>query len=290
MPRLSKAELAARHLGLGATDVVEALGLAPWQGAGPMRLYLDKTGQAEERERDPEREAALDWGHAMETLLADWYESSRTVKTLLGGHVPHREIPWLWATLDRKAPDRIVEIKHVGAGMAHHWDASAEDGVPRYVRAQVTIGMACLGARLCDVVADVAGRPPHVWTVAWDEELWEAIREGAARFWALVQARTPPPLDATDATKEMLRRKWPGGEDRVVLAADFLVEDIAARRVEAAIEECKWKTKKILADVELMDRVGNAQGIRGEGWSFTHKTDKSGKRRTRFTAAALRDE
>lgn len=293
MPRLSDRELAERHLGLGASDIPELLGLAPWDGAGPMRLWLEKTGQSGPREPDPDREEAMEWGHELEPLISRWYARRHAGVTLLpGGHVPHREIPWLWATLDAKAPDRILEVKNVGGGMAHHWSATADDGVPRYVRVQCVVGQACLGTRLTDVAACIAGRAPRVWTVAWDEELWDVIRDRASAFWALVQSRTPPALDATDATKEWLRRTYPGGEDRALIPSDFAAEGLAERRIYAALERRKAEDTMALADHELLHRIGDADGMIAQdgSWKMTWKLDKNGKRRQRFTARALRDE
>lgn len=288
MPRLTEAQLADRRIGLGSTDVVEAMGLAPWQDAGPMRLYLEKA-EGVERELDEDAAARFDWGHRLEAELARWYSETMGVTLLPGGHVPHREHAWLWATIDFKAPDRGIECKHVSSGMAHHWDESAEDGVPRYVRGQVTIAMACLGVRLFDVVADVGGRPPHVWTVAWDQALADLLLSGADRFWKRVLAKTPPDLDATEATRAMLARRWPTNEDRVMVPAGPVEQELAEARIMAAIEEGVANGKKILADVKLLERIGSADGIRGEDWIMTWKIGKDGRRRQRFTAKALRD-
>lgn len=271
---------------MGSSDVVEACGLAPWSGAGPMRLWMLKTGQLTE-EPDPTRDAHLEWGHRQEPLLLRWYEEQLGATLLPGGHVPHRHHDWLWATLDGKASDVVVEAKHVGPSMAHHWTEAQEDGVPRYVRAQCLIGQACLGARATDVVASVGGRPPHVWRVAWDDELAELLIEGAHRLWRLVESRTAPKLDATDASLEWIRKRYPTNEDRVVLEADWRVEDIAARRMAAMVQEEDAKVAKRLADLDLLEAIGPHDGIRGDGWSMSHRVDKNGVRRQRFTSKGV---
>lgn len=283
MPRLTAEQIAERKNGLGATDVVEANGLAPWEGAGPMRLWMSKTGQVAETETNPDKLAYLDWGHTQEEVLLTWYAAQTGVSLLPGGHVPHREIGYIWATLDAKAPDRAIEAKHVGPGMAHHWNEGLEDGVPRYVRAQCLMGQACLGVRLTDVVASVAGRPPHVWTVAWDEELVDLLLDGARRFWDLVVQREAPKLDATSASLDWLRKKYPTNEDQVILMATPEDEDIAARRLAAMVEEEDAQVKKRLADLDLLERIGPHDGIRGDGWSMSHRCGKDGVRRQRFT-------
>jgi putative phage-type endonuclease len=282
MPRLTKEELATRRLGMGSTDVVEALGLAPWEGAGPMRLYLEKTSEGPPLERDEE---ALSWGHIQEPVILDWYRDARR-PCILGAQRRHDRLDWLWASIDAHSSDgdRLVEIKNVSSHMAWHWDAYSEDGIPRYVRAQVMIGMACSGHRLADVVASVGGRAPHVWTVAYDEELARLLIDGAAEFWHKVQTRTPPALDATPATKEYLRRTYPSNVDRVMGEAWEAAELVAARRIRAARAEKEAKSAKDIADATLLEMVGDKDGMIGDGWKLTWKVNSAGKRVQRFTA------
>lgn len=282
MPRLTPQELASRKLGLGSTDVVEALGLAPWEGAGPMRLYLAKT--TDEPETDRDNEDHLEWGHLQEPIILAWYESKTGAKVIPGGHVPHRDHLWLWASLDGFTPDRNVEIKNVASNMASHWDSYAEDGIPRYVRAQVTIGMACSGKRLCDVVASVGGRPPHVWTVEYDEELASLLIDGACRFWQNTVDRISPPLDATPATKEYLRRTYPSNVDRVIVDAWEEADVLAEERMVWMSRESAAKREKDIRDAKLMALIGDRDGVNGDTWKMTWKLDKNGVRRSRFTA------
>jgi putative phage-type endonuclease len=290
MPRLSESELASRRTGMGSTCIVEANGLAPWSGAGPMRLYCEKLGIAspDDAEEETKHDEAdwLDWGHVQEPVIADWYERTTAQKLQLGGPVYSREHPHFWATLDRTVigAGKIVEIKNVGSpALYRHWDVSSQDGVPHYVRAQATIAMAFHGARETDVVASIGGRPPHIWTLAHDPELAELLIQGALRFWERVVNRTPPPLDATPASRAYLLAKYPTNADRTMLIADERAEAWAAERIELAVAESKAKARKTILDNELLHLVGDASGIEGNGWKLTWKSDRNGVRRTRFT-------
>lgn len=296
MPRLSPTELASRRSGLGSTCIVEANGLAPWKGAGPMRLFNEKLGivspdDADELadEDDNDRAEWLEWGHTLEPVIADWYERTRGVKLQLGGHVPSVEHPFIWSTLDRTiiGANKGIEIKNVGSPTLYrHWDTSSQDGVPNYVRAQVTAHMHCTGFREWDVAASIGGRPPHVWTVAYDSELAELLIAGAVKFWQLVKNGTPPPLDATPATRAYLLSKYPANLERAMRKADEWAEDLAAIRVDAARQYAEAKTAKTVMDRttnELLALVGDADGIEGIGWKMTWKLDKNLKRRPRFT-------
>jgi putative phage-type endonuclease len=289
MPRLSPAELSVRRLGLGSTDIVEANGLAPWRGAGPMRLYCEKLGlkPPDDAEEHDDEAQWLEWGHVQEPVIADWYERERGCKLMLGGQVQCTEHPFLWCTLDRKVIDapRLIEVKNVGSPQLYrHWDTSSDDGVPQYVRAQVTVAMAFHGARECDVVASVGGRPPQVWRVFYDEELSELLIAGAVLFWGLVQRNEPPALDHTPASKEYLRARYPEQRDRVLLDADGETDLLGQRREEAARLELTHRREKDRLDAELLSRVGEHDGIQGTGWRMTWRADKHGVRRQRFTA------
>ena len=288
MPRLTAEELAGRRLGMGSTDVVEACGFAPWQGAGPMRLYCEKRGITsadDAQEVDEDRAAHLEWGHTMEPVILAWYERTYGVSCVPGGHVTSRDEPWLWASLDATVfgQGRILEIKNVSSpALYRHWDVSSQDGIPSYVRAQVTVAMFCHGAREADVVACIGGRPPHVWRVSYDAELARLLVEGALRFWAMTVAGTPPPLDATDASRAYLLSRYPV-DVRPTLASTPEVDDLAERRAEQAGDEKRAAAEKRRLDALLMAAVGDAQGVEGTWGKFTWKCGKDGTRRTRFT-------
>lgn len=292
MPRLSPEELATRSQGMGSTDVVEVAGLSPWRGAGPMRLYCEKLGiVSPDDEEEIEDDGWLEWGHIMEPIIAGWYEHERGCKLMPAGQVVSREHPWLWATLDAVVlgQSRIVEVKNIGSPKLYaHWSESDPDGIPLYVRAQVTIGMYCHGARECDVVASVGGRPPQAWSVGYDAELAGMLVSKAAAFWQLVQTKTPPPLDATPATKAYLLDRYPRNVEPVMLDADPETDELGHLRAEESKSEKRHKANKDRLDAELLARVGTADGIQGTGWMMTWKVDSAGKRRQRFTKQTVR--
>lgn len=292
MPRLTEQELATRHLGLGSTDIVEACGLAPWKGAGPMRLYCEKVGikPPDDAEDDDRRHDWLAWGHVQEEVIATWYAGATGRQVDVADRVETRGTPLMWATLDRVADDRLVECKNVGSpALYRHWDASSEDGIPNYVRAQVTVAMAISSIHLTDVAAAIGGRPPHVWTVFYDPELAKMLLDGARRFWSLVESRTPPPLDATPATRAYLLDKYPANRERVVRAATEDEHAIGQCRVEADRGLRDAKARSDTATARLLAAVGDADGIEGDGWKMTWKLDKNGVRRPRFTTREERE-
>jgi predicted phage-related endonuclease len=277
-------------LGLGSTDIVEINGLAPWQGAGPMRVWCEKKGvlnSDDAQEVDEDRAAALEWGHVQEPVIADWYARTRGVQLMLGGHVPNPFNSRMWASLDRKVvgEPRLVEIKNVGSPRLYrHWDASDPDGVPDYVRAQVTIAMGFACADECDVVASVGGRPPHVWRVFLDVDLFRALVDEAEVFLRMLAADSPPSLDHTPASKTYLRARYPRNVEHTIVQADANMDCVGMARARAAADEAAAAKVKAHHDAILMSAIGDADGVEGTGWRMTWKCDKTGVRRSRFTS------
>jgi putative phage-type endonuclease len=288
MPRLGESELASRRLGLGSTDIVEIAGLAPWSGAGPMRVWCEKTGISsanDEDEQDDDREH-LEWGHIQEPVIADWYARKHGVDLMLGGRVPSPLNPRMWATLDRKVigVPRLVEIKNVGSpSLYRHWDTSSPDGVPDYVRAQVTVAMGFSAATECDVVASIGGRPPHVWRVFADDALFGLLVDAGEKFLAQLDAGTPPPLDHTPASKAYLRAKYPENRERVIREATDREDEYGQDRAHHAFVLKSAAIEVAKCDALLMSCIGDADGIQGTGWKMTWKVNRNGVRMQRFT-------
>jgi predicted phage-related endonuclease len=285
MPRLSPSEVASRREGLGSTDLVEIAGLAPWSGAGPMRVYCEKMGIATDDEDDEERGETLNWGHELEPVIAEWYARHTGSTLILGGRVDGP--PRMWATLDRKvvAESRIVEVKNVGSpALYRHWDASSPDGVPDYVRAQVTVAMGFMRVGECDVVASVGGRPPHVWRIFYDDELLCMLVAKGNDFLRLLDSHTPPPMDHTDACKTYLRATYPSNVDREIIEADDRLDEIGVARAIYAHGEKSNARARAQCDAELLAACRDHGGIAGSSWKMTWRVGQDGVRRSRFTA------
>jgi putative phage-type endonuclease len=304
MPELSAAELATRHEGLGATDIVELCGLAPWEGAGPWRVWNQKLGITPPTEATEE----MRWGHVQERVIATWYVDNVGPFEIPKGGTVHPDHSFIWATLDGICPERTVEIKNVSGFMCKDWDASSPDGVPHYVRAQVMVGMACSGRKECHVVASLAGRPPELWTVRYDAELAELLVGRAVNFWKRVQAQRganaeapgglaevnyEPPLDASDACREYLRRKYPVDERGwlVPLPAKMAeLDGIMRARADAARAGKDAEVAVKAFDTQLLAAIGPHRGYEGDGHKMTWRVDRNGVRRSRFTVTGGSDE
>jgi len=285
VPRLSAEQRAARRNGLGTTDVIQILGIAPWEDAGPM--------------------AEQAWGHAQEPVILAWYEREIAPVIPVWRTVHHPKHEWLFATLDAYAAGnerRNIEIKHRGPfGLREGWNDADPAGVPQHVRVQAVLGMAVREAPETDVVCSVAGSPPRVWRVGYDAELADRVIEDARRFWTdHIVGQRPPDLDATAATRTYLDAKYPREEDAIVVKASAEIDAIGQERVAHALAELASRNSKSVCDALLLEAIATHSGIENptqfskngcvfsDAWRMTWKTNKNGKRVPRFTVRGKR--
>ena len=273
---------------MGSTDVVEVMGLAPWKDAGPWRIYNAKTGVTPEGQPDPD--GTLEWGHTVEGWLREWYSrvTGRTYSQC--GRIQRSGCDWLWATPDGEWSNSYLEIKNVGSFMAGHWDRANDDGIPDYVRVQVTLGMYCAGVSEWTVVAAIGGLPPRIYHVDYDVELAQMAIEAGRKFWIdHVLAGVPPDVDGSEACREYLRTKWPRDE-RAMRESTVEEDDIGTERARRSQKAAKYAADVKAMDAKLLTACRDARGIRGDGWQITWKVDKNGVRRSRFTTKGQDDE
>ena len=301
MPRLSPEQKAARKLGIGSSDVAELLGISPYEGASPVRLFAEKTGII--TDDDDEETIEQEVGHALEGALRSLYEIKSGERVLSSGEyvesVKHPDHPWRVANLDGRIEGKraALEIKAVGIGMAADWDLDSDDGIPNYVHVQVAWQMHVADLDEVHVVALVGGPSGfRVFYVKRDLELEALIVAAASAFWENVAARHVPPLDASAACKAYLEKIHPTPPADIELALDEEkdAELVAAgvRRVKAALLEKRANEAKEIANNELRDGMGT-RGVTVAWcslWRATWRPDKNGRRNLLVTGRGELEE
>lgn len=289
MPRLSKEQRAARREGIGSSDVAELLGISPYEGASPVRLFAEKIGLVPDEDEEEET-VEQRVGHALEGALVLLYEQESGFKVETVGAlvetVRHPEHAWRIANLDARivAKRASLEIKVVGIGMAADWDLEADDGIPHYVRVQCAWQMHCAELDEVHVVALIGGTQFRVFYIRRDLELEELIVSEAAAFWELVKARKAPPLDATSSCKAYLDRLYPPKAEDVELELDAEKDAeliaVGVRRIRAARAEKRANEAKELANNELREAFGSRGATRlwCHLWRASYRANKNGAR------------
>src|SRR5581483_6732158 len=126
--------LAARNLGVGASESAALFGVSPWETS--LSLWAKKTGRVVDDGPSGEWVA---WGNLLEAPIATHYEQKTGRKIWQGGPyavAQHPTIPFMRATPDRwviDAPDRgapgLLQVKNTNAFKGHDWD----EGPPDYI-------------------------------------------------------------------------------------------------------------------------------------------------------------
>lgn len=290
MPRLSPQQKAARRLGIGSSDVAELLGISPYEGASPVRLFAEKTGLLPNDDEDEETiEQRV--GHALEGALVKLYESESGFRVHVSGEfvesVSHPEHEWRRANLDGRVDGKraALEIKVVGIGMASDWDKDADDGIPHYVRVQVAWQMHVADLDEVHVVALIGGTGFRVFYVLRDFELEAMLVREAETFWINTSKMIAPPLDATSSCKAYLESLYPSpAKDVEVEIVDELEIGVGERRLRAENARSRADEAKELASNELREVMGKhgATVAWCSSWRATWRTAKNGVRSLRI--------
>ena len=216
--------------GLGASEVAVALGLHPYKTR--IELWLEKVGAAEGFTGN----ARTDWGLEVEPALRRWYAGQVGRPILVPREsLYHPELPWLRATpdglvldsvdaglADALTPARALQVglvdhgweaKNVGRQSCHRWGTPGSDEVPIEYLFQAQQNLAVTGLRRWIVVACLAGDPPATYAVERDDELISEMLEGARRFWHLVETRTEPDIDGSEAWGALIAERYPFARD-----------------------------------------------------------------------------
>lgn len=264
----------AIHL-LGASEAAAVLGLDKYRT--PMDVWKAKVSK--EPRTAPPSEAAM-WGQALEAVVRGKYalDTGRSVFVPTGsvmldgwlratpdgfvsvwpvGSPPQNDTADLVTSVDiddvqpmlASAPFGLLEVKTTASWNGDDWD----DGPPEKVEVQCRVQMAVCNLPWCDVVCLIGGqRYVGPFRIERDLTLEHAILRYLRSFWHLVETKTPPPVDSSDAwgtyASEQMR------PSKVVIEADADVREyltswkiarIERKRAEA--QETELKTQLLLA-------------------------------------------
>lgn len=195
--------LKARRDGIGGSDALAALGLDPWKTR--LEVYLDKVGQAPEREPSDR----MRWGQIVEAAILEWFTDRTGIPVSRKGLLRSTEHPYQLASVDAESADGgIVEIKNTNYHRRGEWE---DDQVADGAEAQSQHYLSVTGRTHAWVVAQIGGEPPVIRRVERDDALIADIRAMELDLWRMVEARTPPPLEGGKAGEELVKRLFPSG-------------------------------------------------------------------------------
>lgn len=266
---LTREEREKRRNGIGASEVAAIANLHPYRE--PLDVYLDKVTEAPVEDEEEDAPQA-DVGDALEDGLRFLYTKRTGIEVVKPKTIPHPTVAHLFASPDGLATKARggLEVKVVGARVAHHWGSREDRQVPDYVLAQVAIGMAATDREWWDVAALIGGTDFWITRVERDLELEEGLIETAVAFWTdhVAALVAPPPRNAESHRRYLLER-YPGSEKTSCVRA----EDPDLVALVATYQSLGEQLKTLKEDRDettnaICERIGAAYGVEGEWGKF----------------------
>jgi putative phage-type endonuclease len=264
--------LAARRLGIGASEIAAVLGISPWES--PFSLYWRKVEGWEVEET-----AQMEWGTRLEPAIAAAYADRHPDDLVILGVLVEGPEPWMLATPDRliavptpeelrcmrypddvEVPPTVVGVLELKTAHSAHdgWGESGTAEIPVHYRAQVQWQMLVCDVEWAVVAVLIGGSDYREYPVLRDERDLRVMVEAGRRFMARIEAGDPPTLDDHEATLSTLVRLHPDMDDDTVevdeaAAAGYLravrtrklaerLEDRYAARLRDQMGRARWAT------------------------------------------------
>lgn len=286
---LTEKQKQLRAKGYGASEVAALVGLS---FKTPIDVYRDKVlGLVEEPE---DENLAAEFGDMLEEPTAKVY-AKRTGKFLARVHTQqHPTKPLAIATPDRAAfltavargdprrkvedlgaepVERLVEVKTTASANRRDYGTPGTDEVPEEKVIQCIWQMGVARGRGSDVLCvDLPVLFRGEWgiqildfSVQWNEAVFEGLYDTVAKFDRdHVQAKKPPPADASDAYLAFLSRAFPTHREGFVMKATPEQEQLMLRYAlgRQIADRAEAYKKRIAA--ALRATIGDAEGIESE--------------------------
>lgn len=242
--------LAARHRGLGGSEVAAILGLHPYKSE--LEVYADKIGAVPPANENDLPEVAL-WGQIFEEPILREY-GRRSGRVVVPSNELHSRIdrPWHLLTPDGVQVANDVELEGPGTAEVKttgYGDWQAE-GIPAYVQVQVQHGFLVTGASWGTLIwlpfperrlqwRDL--RPHH--------EFLAFLSERIDAFWTRVVQRREPDADGSESSIRALFHLYPELTDECIELAEAepIADELEA--INAEMTRMEQRKREITARV-----------------------------------------
>lgn len=234
-------KLARKH-GIGGSDAAAIAGLNRFKS--PLAVYLDKIGEID---NDTDSEYAY-WGNVLKDIVAKEFEK-RTGKRIhkVNTILVHSEYGFMIANVDAMidGEDAVLECKTTAAWNAKEWK---DDEIPQEYIIQVQHYMAVTNTSHAYLAVLIGGNKFMIKDIARDDELIQNLIKIEKEFWNLVKTKTPPQIDGTKSSTQILNILYPRSNS---------VELSLPQSVDRIIEERNTLTQQIKRLGEMKSKKEN---------------------------------
>lgn len=269
LPQSREEWLKLRQKSIGGSDAATVVGLNSY--SSPYALWLEKTGHLKEQ-KDNE---AMRQGRDLESYVKERFtEATGKIVEEEPCIIRNSNYPWAHATIDGKikGENAGLECKTVNA---NNWNKYKEDGFPYYYYVQCLHYMAVCGYDKYYLAVLVFGQDFKWFEFERDKETEEAIENlmhSEENFWKLVEDKTPPEMDGSQATDEALAYEFVDPrEDRVNL---FDMNGKAERLVKLRDKKKETEKEIKILEQEFKSKIGNSLYGDTYGFEFSWKPQK----------------
>ena len=261
-----------RRKGIGGSDAAVVCGISRYKSA--VELWMDKTGMNPE---DFDSEAAY-WGRTLEKTVREEFEKRSGLQVRIVPYMmQHDEHHFMLANVDGEVDDPdhgkcIFEAKTATIFKSHEWEVE----IPEEYYLQVQHYMAVSGYKGAYIAALIGGNR-FLWKfIERDEKVIDLLIRLEEQFWHYVEDGEIPPIDGSDASKNLLARLYPEAEaEKTIILPDDALELISEyenaseqeKRICDRKEEAANKLKSMLESAEsgrVMDRIVIWKNVRSE--------------------------
>lgn len=195
-----------RSKGLGGSDAACICGINKYKS--PVELWMEKTGQIKPKESG---EAAY-WGTILEPIVRKEFSLRSNLKVkIIKSMLQHSKYDFMLANLDGVVIDPecgecIFEAKTASVFKSDQWK---DDNIPQEYMLQIQHYMAVTGYNKTYIAVLIGGNQFKYKVVERDDELINMLIKLEEDFWEHVVTNTPPPMDGSEASKELLNKLYP---------------------------------------------------------------------------------
>lgn len=266
------AEAEGKIARIGGTDISKIVGVDSF--GGPIDAWRRIVEGF-----SPEMNKAMERGRRMEPVVRAMYvDDTRATLEAKLPYLVSTKYEFMGASLDdlatRDGEKLVVEYKTAGIRAINKWGESGSDQVPDNYRVQVAWYLLATGRTFADLACLICGDDLRIYRLTRDLELESMLLEAAERFWKdHVLTKTPPPPDAHESYERWLEQRYPDSRGEFIAATPEL--EYYAKRLEEATHALDVaEAQKQWARNHLIQRIGDAAGLQGEGWRISYKTTK----------------
>ena len=219
----------------------------------------------------------------MEPVLVEDYEEMTGLKTAKVGLVRHPEHSFVLGTPDRLVVDgdnnilHALEVKTANARQARFWGPPETDVIPDQYLLQCQWYMLASDIKRWDVIVSIGGELPQIYRIQYNEELCSKLLNIAEQFWNNnVLKKAPPSVDASESAAKMLAKLYRKA-DLDLVEASHEEDSLVLSLIEKKDELKKLQEEVRLLENKLKEKIGDHEGLKGDGWIVTWKKTKDRK-------------